>query len=192
MALAGGWFDVIGARGFIFLALRAGHNATFVTIGGMRAAVPRMRSEQFAASGWEIAIASASASRWKSVQSRLRNFGTKPSAVTCSVATTNRNCVGGEVKNRGGPIAKRKRAVLHGPRPPRDRHGAGSSLMRADGGPRRAKRCPACYQRPDLTGFSGQFLRTKPVAREPNFGNSAKELQFAIEACRTSAGFCYE
>jgi len=98
MALAGGWFDVIGTRGFIFLALRAGHNATFVTIGGMRAAVPRMRSEQFAASGWEIAIASASASRWKSVQSRLKNFGTKSFGVTCGVATTNQNCVGGGAK----------------------------------------------------------------------------------------------
>ena len=36
MGLAGGWPDVIGAPGFIFLALHAGHNATFVTIGEMR------------------------------------------------------------------------------------------------------------------------------------------------------------
>ena len=65
MALAGGWFDVIGTRGFIFLALRAGHNATFVTIGGdarRRFANARRTIRQ---SRWEMAIASASASRWK-------------------------------------------------------------------------------------------------------------------------------
>jgi hypothetical protein len=87
---------------------------------------------------------------------------------------------------------KTKCVALHGLRSARDRHGAGSSRMHPDGGPRLAKRCPGRYQRPDLTGFSRKFLRTRPVARKPNFGNSANELQFAIEACRTSAGFCYE
>jgi hypothetical protein len=68
MALAGGWLDVIGTRGFILLALHAGHNATFVTIGGMRAAA-RCRSADNAANNSRRpvgnSIASASAPRWK-------------------------------------------------------------------------------------------------------------------------------
>jgi hypothetical protein len=68
MALARGWLDVIGAGGFIFLALHAGHNANFVAIAAMRAAIAWMGGEFFARPIVEIATARAGASRQKNAQ----------------------------------------------------------------------------------------------------------------------------
>ena len=94
MALAGGWLDVIGPRGFILLALHTGHNATFVTIGAMhaaarhRSAVLRIRGELFAASGLELQLR-AQAHRYGKLRRQRKNFGSKLSGVRRCLATTN-------------------------------------------------------------------------------------------------------
>jgi hypothetical protein len=64
--------------------------------------------------------------------------------------------------------------------------------MHADSDPRRATCRPLRCQRPRSDGRSGHSLRTRLVVRQQNFGNSANELQMAIGACRSAAGFCYE
>jgi hypothetical protein len=143
-----------------------------------------------AASGWEIAAARASASRWKDGKcaAEIEKFWNKPSGVTKQRCNDEPKLPWRRSKNLSGPIAKQNvwRCMVRDYRVMDTR--AGIVAHAHDGDQRRAP----CRPKADLTGFSGQSLRTKLAAREPNFGNPANELQFAIEACRTAAGFCYE
>jgi hypothetical protein len=113
MALAGGWLDVIGTRGFILLALHAGHNATFVTIGGMRAAA-RCRSADNAANNSRRPVGKFNCERkrteMENAQSRWKNFGTNPLGVMKQRCNDEPKLPWRRSKNLGGAIAKTKNA----------------------------------------------------------------------------------
>ena len=155
------------------------------------APVPRRRGEQFAASGWEIATRAQAHrdGKMEKCAAEIEKFWNK--TVRCHEAALQRRTeIAVATKQEPQRSDRQTKCVaLHGSRPPRDGHTCWdrrSCTRTATSAARRAAR------RPDLTGFSGQSLRAKLAAREPNFGNPANELQFAIEACRTAAGFCYE
>jgi hypothetical protein len=120
MALAGAWLDVIGTRRFILLALHAGHNATFVTIGWMRArsAETRRTVRGVRLGNCNCARKRIEMERWKNAQPRLKNFGTKPSGVTKQLCNDEPKLPWRRSKNLSGPIAKQNvwRCMVRGHR----------------------------------------------------------------------------
>jgi hypothetical protein len=51
---------------------------------------------------------------------------------------------------------------------------------------------PRELPKPRFNWLFGPFLADRAGCTGTNFGNPANELQYAIEACRSAAGFCYE
>ena len=172
MALARGSFEVIGTRGFILLALHAGHNAIFVTIGGMRAAA-RRRSAETRRTIRSVRLRNCNCERKRIAMEKcaaeIEKFSEQTVWCRKQLATTYRN-----FHRHSDRQNKNVRRCMV-----RDHRGIERCWLTAPARgrrPRRAVRRPRRCRRPGLTGFSGHSWPTQPAAGEPNFGNSANEL----------------